>query len=55
MARFFFLLFDIASARQVPFGIPRYVQYTHQDLHLSSFVSHFFFADNPRYQFVVAC
>ena len=34
-----FSLFDVASARQVPFGIPQYVQCLFMDLPVSSFVS----------------
>ena len=37
-----FSLFDVASSRDVPFGIPQYVQCTHHGLSLSFFVSHFF-------------
>ena len=35
-----FSLFDVASAREVPFGILQYVQCILMDLSVSSFVSH---------------
>ena len=48
-----FSLFDVASAREVPFGIPRYVQYILHGLILTSvlFYVPFIFADSEKYQF----
>ena len=48
-----FSLFDIASARQVHFGIPQYIQCTYHGLTFVPMCP-FLFADSPRYRFAVA-
>ena len=49
-----FSLFDIASAREVPFGIPQYVQ-CFMDLPVSSFVSYSSLLTAKSVNLVVAC
>ena len=48
-----FSLFDVASSRDVPFGILQYVQCTHHGLTFVLLCVPFTFADNPRCRFVV--
>ena len=43
-----FSLFDVASSRDMPFGIPQYVQCTHHGLTFVLLCVPFIFADNPR-------
>ena len=43
-----FLLFDVASARQVPFGIPQYVQCILHGLTSVLLCVPFIFADNEK-------
>ena len=44
-------LFDIASCRDVPFGIPQYVQCTHHGLTFACICVPFLFADSPKVLF----
>ena len=46
-----FSLFDIASAREMPFGIPQYVQCTLHGLTSVLLCVPFIFADSERYRF----
>ena len=48
-----FSLSDIASSRDVPFGIPQYVQCMHHGLTFVLLCVPFLFADSPRCRFVV--
>ena len=49
-----FSLFDIASSRDVPFGIPQYVQCMHHGLTFILLCVPFLFADSQKCRFVVA-
>ena len=43
-----FSLLDVASAQQVPFGIPQYIQYMHHGLTFVLLYVPFISADNVR-------
>ena len=49
-----FALFDVASAREVPFGTPQYVQYILQGLTSVLLCVPFIFADSESVNLVVA-
>ena len=46
-----FSLFDVASAQEVPFGIPQYVQCILHGLTTVLLCVPFIFADSKKYQF----
>ena len=49
-----FSLFNVALSRDVPFGIPQYIQCMHHVLTFVLLYVPFLFADSPRCRFVVA-